>query len=141
MSLKNFKISLVDVNSRPPQPTLARKLLNLSVSEAHEPRLQKATLQNYTIDLPTSVPWFESWRETFLQVQFPSDHEFTKHYLSCMFVISSVEQDPMQTIVQLVQSVMQVHNTNPTKITKWFSKDILFYYIMLHENLNGNHVQ
>lgn len=112
----------------------------MSVSEAQEPRPQKFTFQNYSIDIPSSTPWFESWRDTFLQVQFPSDHEFTKHYLSCMFVISSTDKDPIQVIVQLMQSVMQVHNINPTKMPKWFSKDTLFYYIMLHENLNGDHV-
>jgi hypothetical protein len=37
-----------------------------------------------TVNIPASVPWFEAWRETFLQVQFPSDHEFTKHYIACI---------------------------------------------------------
>lgn len=39
---------------------------------------------NMSLDVPVSVPWFEAWRETFLQVQFPSDHEFTKHYVACI---------------------------------------------------------
>lgn len=136
-----MKISLVDINSRPPHPTLARKLLNLSVSEAAEPRPQNLTVQNYNIDLPSSTPWFDSWRDTFLQVQFPSDHEFTKHYLSCMIVVSSADKDPLQTIQQFVQCITQMHNTNAGKMPKWFIKDTLFYYVMLHENLSGNHVK
>jgi len=44
----------------------------------------------HTVDIPASVPWFEAWRETFLQVQFPSDHEFTKHYIACILCYSFI---------------------------------------------------
>lgn len=39
-----------------------------------------------SLSVPVSAPWFDSWRDTFLQVQFPSDHEFTKHYLACILL-------------------------------------------------------
>lgn len=32
ITVKNFRINVSDVNSRPPQPTMARKFLNESVS-------------------------------------------------------------------------------------------------------------
>lgn len=37
-----------------------------------------------TVQIPSKATWFEKWRETFLKVQFPSDHEFTKHYIACI---------------------------------------------------------
>jgi len=31
-----------------------------------------------------STPWFEAYREAFLQMSYPSDHEFIRHYLACI---------------------------------------------------------
>lgn len=140
VTIKNLKISLVDINTRPPQPTLARKFLNSSVSEAPDPRQQTFRIQDYSLEIPSYTPWFESWRDTFLQVQFPSDHEFTKHYLACMLVVSTSEVDPLQTMTQLVQRINQMQNVGPTQLPKWFNKNTLYYYVIVHENLIGNHV-
>ncbi len=31
-----------------------------------------------------STPWYEAYRECFMQVAYPSDHEFLKHFLACI---------------------------------------------------------
>jgi len=37
-----------------------------------------------------STPWFEAYRETFLQMSYPSDHEFLRHYLACILCSCSL---------------------------------------------------
>lgn len=129
----------MDVKLRPPQTTLARKLLNSSVSEALEPRMKDHQVKNYQFEIPSSTPWFESWRDTFLRVQYPSDHEFTKHFLACLLVVSSSDNNPVETMIQLGQSLNQMEDSAfPGKLPKWFSSNILKYYIIVHDNVEGN---
>nr|XP_022915433.1 trafficking protein particle complex subunit 8 [Onthophagus taurus] len=138
VSIRNFKINLQDINFRPPQPTLARKFLNSSVSEAPDVRFQNNNVGEYILHVPTSVPWFEQWRDTFLQVQFPSDHEFTKHFVACMLVISSCDENPVRTMIDLAQKVNDLQSSN--KLPKWFSHNILRYYVVVHEKHDPNNV-
>lgn len=137
--MKNFKISLQDINYRPPQPILARKFLNASVTDASESRLHTVTIGDYTLQVPYAVPWFEAWRDTFLQVQFPSDHEFTKHFIACMLVVATTDENPVRMMVDLSQRVNDLQMS--PKLPKWFSNNIMRYYIIIHETINSNHVQ
>lgn len=33
---------------------------------------------------PATTPWFEAYRENFLQTMAASEHEFLNHYLACI---------------------------------------------------------
>ncbi|KAF5273376.1 hypothetical protein FQR65_LT04668 [Abscondita terminalis] len=138
LSIHNLKISLLDVNFRPPQPILARKFLNSCVSQALEPRMQTTQFGNYTLDIPSATPWFEAWRETFLHVQFPSDHEFTKHFLACILVVSSSEANPIDAVTRLNQNLNQIQNVIPNKLPKWFNSSVFRYYVIVHDNVEGD---
>ncbi|KAB0801109.1 hypothetical protein PPYR_05463 [Photinus pyralis] len=138
LTIHNLKISLLDVNFRPPQPTLARKFLNACVSQSVEPRTQKYQIGKYNLDVPTSTSWFESWRDTFLQVQFPSDHEFTKHFLACILVAASNEVNPVDTMTRHNQTLSQIQNIIPNKLPKWFHSNVLRYYLIVHDNTTGD---
>lgn len=120
----------MDVNFRPPQPTLARKFLNASVSAASETRTQTT----HDLETPVATPWFETWRETFLQVQHPSDHEFTKHFLACILVVSSKDNNPIETMNHLNQTLNHIQNMAPNRLPKWFCSNILRYYVLVHDN-------
>ena len=48
-----------------------------------------------------STPWFEEYRECFLSIIVPSDHEFLRHYTACIFVVSSSHPDPMSQFAQM----------------------------------------
>ncbi|XP_044765765.1 trafficking protein particle complex subunit 8 [Coccinella septempunctata] len=137
-TLKNFKLSILDVNHRPPQTMLAKKHLSLSVSEAPQPKTEILPIGNYNLEIPTSTPWFEEWRETFLQVQYPSDHEYTKHFLACILVVSSTDTNPAESMIQLAQNLNQMYSSTPGKLPKWFSSNILKYYIIIHDVIDGN---
>ncbi|KAJ8983316.1 hypothetical protein NQ317_010855 [Molorchus minor] len=138
ISIHNFKITFLDITWRPPQTAVARKLLNSSVSNAPESRTKTVQVDKYQLDIPASTPWYEAWRETFLRVQYPSDHEFTKHFLSCILVVSSADNNPTETFVQLCQSLNQIQNTTPGKLPKWFSSNILKYYVIVHDITEGD---
>lgn len=138
MTIKNFKLSFLEVTARPPQTTLARKYLNAAVSDAPTPRLQTMNVGDRQLEIPVTAPWFEAWRETFLQVQYPSDHEYTKHFLACLLVVSSAESNPVESIIQLAQTLNQMQVVAPTKLPKWFNGNVLRYYVLVHDNVDGN---
>lgn len=137
-TVKNLKLSFSNVNTRPPQTTLARKFLNSSVSEFSEFKTETVITGTQALNITLNTPWFEAWRETFLNVQYPSDHEYTKHFLSCVLVVSSADTNPIESIMQLSQNLNQMHSTAPGKLPKWFSSNILKFYTIIHDNSEGN---
>lgn len=90
------------------------------------------------IEIPTSEPWFEQWREIFLSVQSQSDHEFTRHFLSCMIVLSSSDPNSLETAQTLTRHAQKMQNTTPPKVPKWFTTDALNCYVLLHDPAHGN---
>ncbi|XP_065215797.1 trafficking protein particle complex subunit 8 [Planococcus citri] len=141
ITLKNLRVCFYDINAKPPEPAIARKLLNESVSSVSEEVIECTNFKsgNISVDVPTTVPWFEKWRDMFLKVQFPSDHEFTKHYLACMIVITSKEDNPMDTLSNMVQQLQHTLSMSPPKmIPKWFSSSVLRYYVLLHDVVSGD---
>lgn len=138
LTIRNLKLSFSNVNTRPPQTTLARKFLNSSVSAFSEFRTETFTTGIQALNITLNAPWFEAWRETFLNVQYPSDHEYTKHFLSCVLVVSSADTTPVDSIMQLSQNLNQMQSTAPGKLPKWFSSNVLKYYTIIHDNTEGN---
>lgn len=87
----------------------------------------------FSIDIPFSDPWFEQWREIFLSVQSQSDHEFTRHFLSCLIVLSTNDPNSLETANVLTRKVQMMQNITPPKIPKWFASDALNCYVLLHD--------
>ena len=100
--------------------------------------IQYVFVANTIIDIPMAEPWFEQWRETFLTVQFPADHEFTRHFLSCLVVLSSSDPNPLDTATQMTKKIQMMQNVTPPKLPKWFSTDVLNCYVMLHDKAFGD---
>ncbi|XP_017127642.1 trafficking protein particle complex subunit 8 [Drosophila elegans] len=139
VSVRGLRLNFCDVDWRPPQTVLARKMLNESVTNAHNDRTRLATIADIDLELPTSEPWFEQWRETFLTVQFPADHEFTRHLLSCLLVLSSADPQIVETAHKLGQRVQQMQSITPQKLPKWFHpNEVLNSYVVLHEASQGD---
>ncbi|KAH8371336.1 hypothetical protein KR093_006982 [Drosophila rubida] len=139
VSVRGLRLNFCDVEWRPPQTVLARKMLNESVTNAHNDKTKVATIADIDLELPTSEPWFEQWRETFLTVQFPAEHEFTRHLLSCLLVLSSADPQIVETAQKLTQRVQQMQSITPQKLPKWFQPtDVLNSYVVLHEASQGD---
>ncbi|XP_076164861.1 trafficking protein particle complex subunit 8 homolog l(3)76BDm isoform X3 [Ptiloglossa arizonensis] len=135
VTIRNLRLFIQDVNAHPPDPSIARKMLNEAVNSViceHTTSIQIGTTE---LDIPVSVPWFEAWREMFLSVQFPSDHEFTKHFLACMIVISTAEDNPLEKIQNMGA---QLHQSIPGKLPKWFNNNTLRYYILIHDTIQDD---
>lgn len=128
--MRNLRLSVQDIHVQPPEPSVARKMLNDSVSSELCERTTVVRIGNVDLDIPIAVPWFEAWREMFLAVQFPSDHEFTKHFLACMLVVSTADDNPIEKIQQMAA---QLHQSVPGKLPKWFNNNALRYYILIHD--------
>lgn len=118
-------------------------MLNESVSSnTSNDKTKKITLQNQLpIEIPASNFWFEEWREIFFMVQFPSDHEFTRHLLACLIVVSSSDTSPVDQAHQLTKKVKMMQNITPPKLPKWISAtsdEALNCYVMLHDGSSGD---
>lgn len=139
VSIKGLRVNVCDVNWRPPQTILAKKMLNESVTSAFSEKLRPIKLEDGTfVDIPVSEPWFEQWRETFLTVQFPSDHEFTRHLLCSLIVVSSIDLNPLEVAGQLTKKIQMMQSITPPRLPKWFSTDSLNCYVMLHDGCSGD---
>ncbi|XP_064545470.1 trafficking protein particle complex subunit 8 [Drosophila montana] len=139
VSVRGLRLNFCDVDWRPPQTVLARKMLNESVTNAHNEKTRVATIAGIDLEVPTAEPWFEQWRETFLTVQFPAEHEFTRHLLSCLLVLSSADTQIVDTALKLTQRVQQMQNITPQKLPKWFQPtEVLNSYVVLHEASQGD---
>lgn len=140
VSIKGLRINVVDVNWRPPQTILAKKMLNEAVTTAPGgDKMRAIKLDDGSfVDIPVSEPWFEQWRETFLTVQFPADHEFTRHLLCSLIVVSSIDPNPIETASQLTKKIQMMQNITPPRLPKWFASDALNCYVMLHDGCSGD---
>uniref|UniRef100_T1J0M8 Trafficking protein particle complex subunit 8 n=1 Tax=Strigamia maritima TaxID=126957 RepID=T1J0M8_STRMM len=141
ISVRNLRIVIKDLNCQLPQVSVIKKILNDSVSSSnsgHDGSRSVAIKKgNYELQLPTSLPWFESYRECFFDIIYPSDHEFTKHFLACLFVVSTSHPNPNAELVKLSQQQHQIQHQNPGKPPKWFSPNTLKAYVLLHDITDG----
>lgn len=139
VTIRSLHVLFEDMNRRPPQPTLGKKLLSEVVATTPWDRPTEklisasGTREAVKLDLQLTTPWYEAWRDTFLHVQYPSDHEFTKHYVACIIVVSSGSENPMEQLNRLSQYQHQQQHQTPARYPKWFSPNILKYYLLVHD--------
>ncbi|XP_061385966.1 trafficking protein particle complex subunit 8 isoform X3 [Danaus plexippus] len=132
-SIRNLNLVIRDVLWKPLQPTEARRQLNNAVLHNYDEKTVIMKIDTQIFDVPQATPWFDAWRETYLEVQFPSDHEFTKHFLACIIVATTFEDDIVETYNTLNQQYAQLQNVTPPKLPKWFNSSVLKSYLLLHD--------
>ncbi|KAM6458286.1 trafficking protein particle complex subunit 8 isoform 2-T2 [Liasis olivaceus] len=134
--IKNLKIAVNNIITQPPQPGAIRKLLNdvVTVSQPAEGLLANViTAGDYDLNISATTPWFEAYRESFLQSMPASDHEFLNHYVACMLVVSSSESEPVEQFLKLSQEQHRIQHSNEYSYPKWFIPNTLKYYVLLHD--------
>ncbi|XP_076064729.1 trafficking protein particle complex subunit 8 homolog l(3)76BDm [Oratosquilla oratoria] len=142
--VRNLKVEFEDMNKRPPQPTLGKKLLSEVVNstpwdrQASKTIAASGTRDALALELQHTTPWYESWRDTFLHIQYPSDHEFTKHYIACIIVVSSGSENPLDQLNRLSQYQHQQQHQTPARYPKWFCPNLLKYYLLVHDTTTGD---
>ncbi|XP_076991817.1 trafficking protein particle complex subunit 8 isoform X4 [Tamandua tetradactyla] len=139
--IKNLKITVSNIITQPPQPGAIRKLLSdvVSASQPAEGLVANViTVGDYDLNISATTPWFESYRETFLQSMPASDHEFLNHYLACMLVASSSEAEPVEQFSKLSQEQHRIQHNSDYSYPKWFIPNTLKYYVLLHDVSAGD---
>ncbi|XP_067402268.1 trafficking protein particle complex subunit 8 isoform X7 [Emydura macquarii macquarii] len=134
--IKNLKIAVNNIITRSPQPGAIRKLLNdvVSISQPAEGLIANViTAGDYDLNISATTPWFESYRESFLQSMPASDHEFLNHYVACMLVVSSGEPEPVEQFLKLSQEQHRIQHSSEYAYPKWFIPNTLKYYVLLHD--------
>lgn len=134
-------LNIRDLNSPVPQLAAAKKLLNDSVSNVQPPlnedaaSLTKIKAGSYNLLVSTSTPWFYSYRDAFFRVLPPLEHDFTRHFLACIFVVSSEHGSPEEELEKMAQG----HQAGQSEGSqRWFFPQCLKYYLLLHDVSQGN---
>jgi hypothetical protein len=117
-------------------------LLSLTVlpSVLHEAILSSETKEDEDI-------WTSAFRDTFMYWFEPSEVDFLKSYLCCIFVISADDANPLGELNRLTQlQHLQQHGSSATSsfgpahctAPKWFLPNILKFYVILQDVSLGN---
>nr|XP_006816958.1 PREDICTED: trafficking protein particle complex subunit 8-like [Saccoglossus kowalevskii] len=145
LTLRSLKIIVNEMNMQPPSPTIVRKMMNEAVSNAQLPQVAEGSRTNvlsvgdYDLQISSSTPWYEAYRELFLHVaQVPSTHEYLKHFIACLLVVSSSHADPMDQFIKLSTQQNQHQFNSKTSYPKWFNNNIFKYYVLVHDVAEGD---
>ncbi|XP_016339879.1 trafficking protein particle complex subunit 8 isoform X4 [Sinocyclocheilus anshuiensis] len=139
--VKGLRISMTGINTRPPQTPEMHRLLSQAVSVCQPPEGSPAnviTAGDYDLNISATTPWFETYRENFLQSMPASEHEFLNHYLACMLVVSSCEAVPTEQFLKLSQEQHRIQHSGEYTHPKWFIPNTLKYYVLLHDISEGD---
>uniref|UniRef100_A0A4W6CYI7 Trafficking protein particle complex subunit 8 n=1 Tax=Lates calcarifer TaxID=8187 RepID=A0A4W6CYI7_LATCA len=98
----------------------------------------KQMLSHFVFVFLATTPWFEAYRESFLQSMPASDHEFLNHYLACLLVVSSTEAVPVEQFLKLSQEQHRIQHSGEYTNPKWFIPNTLKYYVLLHDISEGD---
>ncbi|XP_067368417.1 trafficking protein particle complex subunit 8 isoform X2 [Channa argus] len=144
--VKNLRICVNNVMTSPNTASgtmspAQRTLLNEVVLSCHPQEGAASsviTAGDYQLNFSATTPWFEVYRETFLQSMPASDHEFLNHYLACLLVVSSTEAVPVEQFLKLSQEQHRIQHSGEYTIPKWFIPNTLKYYVLLHDMSEGD---
>ncbi|XP_068563858.1 trafficking protein particle complex subunit 8 isoform X2 [Cebidichthys violaceus] len=143
--VKNLRICVNNVVTSPIPASAAfspaqRRLLNevvLSCQPQEGAATNVITAGDYDLNFSATTPWFEAYRENFLQSMAASDHEFLNHYLACLLVVSSTETVPVEQFLKLSQEQHRIQHSGDYTNPKWFIPNTLKYYVLLHDMSDG----
>nr|XP_019936666.1 PREDICTED: trafficking protein particle complex subunit 8 isoform X2 [Paralichthys olivaceus] len=144
--VKNLRICVNNVVTSPNTASAAlsptqHRLLNEVVlaCQPQEGAVTNAiTAGDYDLNFSATTPWFETYRENFLQSMPASDHEFLNHYLACLLVVSSTEAVPVEQFLKLSQEQHRIQHSGEYANPKWFIPNTLKYYVLLHDMSEGD---
>ncbi|XP_067142139.1 trafficking protein particle complex subunit 8 [Centruroides vittatus] len=138
-TIRSLHIIVRDMKYQSPSPVTAKKMMHDAVLNTYtiatdDVLCNRLNNGNYSLKYFSSTPWFEAYREVFFQVMYPSEHEFTHHYLACIFVVSSSHVDPIGQINELNHQQEQYQQQSSSHSgARWFFSSVLKYYVLLHD--------
>ncbi|CAG0907017.1 unnamed protein product, partial [Cyprideis torosa] len=97
--------------------------------------LPPSSTEPYTVSIPSTTPWYDGWKDLLFQFIPPADHEFQRHMLAVLFVVSSSHPDAYNQLMQLTTMQNELQHTLSPSAThlKWFSPSLLKHFVVLHD--------
>ncbi|CAL9696434.1 unnamed protein product [Knipowitschia caucasica] len=145
LQVKGLRISVNSLTPslQSPSPALTEAQRNtlhhiVLSSQPQEGALSSVSAGDYQLSFTATTPWFEVYREAFLQTMPSSEHEFLNHYLACLLVVSSSETVPFEQFLKLSQEQHRVQHSGEYSAPKWFIPNTLKYYVLLHDVSQGD---
>uniref|UniRef100_A0A8C3G8W7 Trafficking protein particle complex subunit 8 n=1 Tax=Cyclopterus lumpus TaxID=8103 RepID=A0A8C3G8W7_CYCLU len=140
--VKNLRICVNNVVTSPNTAfsPAQRRVLNevvLSCQPQEGTATNVITAGDCDLNFSATTPWFEAYRENFLQSMPASEHEFLNHYLACLLVVSSTETVPVEQFLKLSQEQHRIQHSGDYTNPKWFIPNTLKYYVLLHDMSEG----
>ncbi|KAL3319222.1 Trafficking protein particle complex 8 [Cichlidogyrus casuarinus] len=84
---------------------------------------------NSTLQIQTSLPWFDAWRHIFLGSLRQSDFEFWNRFIGVLFVTSMDTIDPLKEFKELTKEYSQF--SDHLAYPKFFSSHIFRFYLLI----------
>lgn len=130
-AVRNWRIRLVEMSATHPPQHVVNKLLSEVVSRTQPLNTDPSTLTPEA-QMKASAPWFEAFRDCFFQLVKPSDHEFIRHFLACLIVVSSHHPDPMNAFATMSSQQLEQQSEQHGHF-RWFTSTVFKYYLLLHD--------
>eukprot|EP00117_Sycon_ciliatum_P046803 scpid5573/ scgid3607/ Trafficking protein particle complex subunit 8; Protein TRS85 homolog len=135
--VKNLRLRFSEPSSEVPSMGATKQTMHNTVLKAQPSGaiVPGSTLQVGNLTLNVLTPWFESYRKQYIQLMRVSDHEYLRHYVGCLFVVSTSHARPMDAFIDLQkkQQDMAKEKTYP----KWLTPYVFNYYLLLHDSSRG----
>ncbi|XP_048577205.1 trafficking protein particle complex subunit 8 isoform X2 [Nematostella vectensis] len=135
-TVKNWKLRLLEMSAPHPPQHVINKLLNEVVLRT-QPLKSDSTCYTPEFQAKASTPWFEAYRDCFIQLLKTSDHEFIRHFLACVFVVSSHHPDPMNAFATMTSKQLDQQQSSHNSHVKWFGTGVFKYYVLIHDVCEG----
>lgn len=146
-AIANLSLTFQDFNSDPSRNIGPRLLNDTIASITEEPLVSRVfPTRSLQLEAPGFTPWFDAWTKLYLQSIPCVEHEFLRHHLGCVFVVSSnTKEDPLEQLNALVQkqrqcqheksssSPMQNSSNSNHQYPQYFNANIFKYFVLLHD--------
>ena len=141
LQVRNLKLKFEEIenNDLMPDQNTVSQLLNAAVSDSLS-KLNGSKVSSkygsYNLNMHSSAPWFESFRNHFMRTLPVSQHEFTRHFVACLLVVSSSEPDPKTEFANLEKQFRE--NVSELGSQRWFMSEILCCRVLVHDVAEGD---
>lgn len=123
-----------------PNKNVSTKLMLDRISEENcdEKDMISKHFDKVSLDAPGYTPWFDIWMKYYLQTLPVVEHEFIKHSLGCIFVVSTSSASPVETLRTLsANQARHQHDRASSSYPVYFSPSILKYYVLVHDSYSS----
>ena len=123
-----------------PHRSVSTKLMLDRISEENCDEREMITkhFDKVSLDAPGYTPWFDIWMKYYLQTLPVVEHEFIKHSLGCIFIVSTSSAHPLETFRTLsANQARHQHDRATSSYPVYFSPSILKYYVLVHDSYSS----